>query len=107
IDFGSGQFAITADRLDGEAMRKFTQAYNDATAKSLSSDAADTAIIDAVLSNLPILLKNNPQFGIDPLTWKNTKGESTINYQVSLKDLPKDKSSLSSMKTEEAIRTLI
>ncbi|TNH41786.1 YdgA family protein [Photorhabdus luminescens] len=112
IDFGSGQFVITADRLDGEAVRKFTQAYNDATAKSLSSgdlssDAADTAIIDAVASNLPILLKNNPQFGIEPLTWKNAKGESTINYQVSLKNLPKDKSSLYSMKTEEAIRTLI
>ncbi|CAQ84248.1 MULTISPECIES: YdgA family protein [Photorhabdus] len=112
IDFGSGTFAITADRLDGAAVRKFTQAYNDATAKSLasgdlSSDAADTAIIDAIFSNLPILLKNNPQFGIEPLTWKNTKGESTINYKVSLKNLPKDKSSLSSMKTEEAIRTLI
>ncbi|OWO80606.1 hypothetical protein B5C26_17650 [Photorhabdus luminescens] len=107
IDFGSGQFVITADRLDGEAVRKFTQAYNDATAKSLSSDAADTAIIDAVASNLPVLLKNNPQFGIEPLTWKNAKGESTINYQVSLKNLPKDKSSLYSMKTEEAIRALI
>ncbi|PQQ39818.1 DUF945 domain-containing protein, partial [Photorhabdus luminescens] len=112
IDFGSGKFVITADRLDGEAVRQFTQAYNDAAAKSLSSgdlssDAADTAIIDAVLSNLPILLKNNPQFGIEPLTWKNAKGESTINYHVSLKNLPKDKSSLYSMKTEEAIRTLI
>ncbi len=112
LDFGSGKFVITADRLDGEAVRQFTQAYNDAAAKSLSSgdlssDAADTAIIDAVLSNLPILLKNNPQFGIEPLTWKNAKGESTINYHVSLKNLPKDKSSLYSMKTEEAIRTLI
>ncbi|MEK9498622.1 YdgA family protein [Photorhabdus sp. P32] len=112
IDFGSGKFEITADRLDGEAVRKFTQAYNDATAKSLSSgdlssDAANTAIIDAVASNLPTLLKNNPQFGIDPITWKNAKGESTINYQVSFKNLPKDKSNFYSMNTEELIRALI
>ncbi|WP_036768025.1 YdgA family protein [Photorhabdus australis] len=112
IDFGSGTFAITADRLDGESVRKFTQAYNDASVKSLTSDyrspdAVNAEIIDAVFSNLPILLKNNPQFGIEPLTWKNTKGESTINYKVNLKNLPKDKSSLSSMTTEEAIRTLI
>ncbi|AKH65203.1 MULTISPECIES: YdgA family protein [Photorhabdus] len=111
-DFGSGKFAITADRLDGESVRKFTQAYNDATAKSLtsddlSSDAANAAIIDAVFSNFPILLKNNPQFGIEPLTWKNAKGESSISYKVSLKNLPKDKSNLSAMKTEDAIRTLI
>lgn len=42
--------------------------------------------MDALLSNLPILLKGEPVITIAPLSWKNSKGETNFNLSLFLKD---------------------
>lgn len=36
--------------------------------------------------NLPLLLKGNPSLSIAPLSWKNSKGESTFTLDLALTD---------------------
>ncbi|CAM3872256.1 YdgA family protein [Xenorhabdus thuongxuanensis] len=108
IEFGSGKLALGMEKLDGQSVRKFTQAYNDAAEAALTTDKVsyDTTSL-AILSNLHLLLNNNPQFSISPFSWKNSKGESSVDFKLSLQNIPEDKSALQLMEPEEMVRTLI
>ena len=44
------------------------------------------ALTETLFNALPILLKGNPSVTISPLSWRNAKGESTLNLSVLLKD---------------------
>ncbi|MBC8953565.1 YdgA family protein [Xenorhabdus sp. PB62.4] len=105
IDFGSGKLALGMEKLDGQSVRKFTQAYHDSLVASdaLSYDANSYAI----LSNLHLLLNKNPQFSISPFSWKNSKGESAVDFKLSLQNIPEEKNALFLMGPEEMIRTLV
>ncbi|PHM47891.1 YdgA family protein [Xenorhabdus miraniensis] len=105
IDFGSGKLALGMEKLDGKSVRKFTQAYHDSlvTSDALSYDANSYAI----LSNLHLLLNKNPQFSISPFSWKNSKGESAVDFKLSLQNIPEEKNALFLMGPEEMIRTLV
>ncbi|WFQ80584.1 YdgA family protein [Xenorhabdus sp. SF857] len=108
IEFGSGKLALGMEKLDGQSVRKFTQAYNDAAEAALTTDKASyDATSLAVLSNLHLLLNNNPQFSISPFSWKNSKGESSVDFKLSLQNIPEDKSALQLMGPEEIVRTLV
>ncbi|PHM74207.1 YdgA family protein [Xenorhabdus kozodoii] len=108
LEFGSGKLALGMEKLDGQSVREFVQAYNEATEAALTTDEASYDIVSlAILSNLHLLLNNNPQFSISPLSWKNSKGESSVDFKLSLQNIPEDKSTLQFMKPEEMIRTLV
>ncbi|PHM60269.1 YdgA family protein [Xenorhabdus ishibashii] len=108
IEFGSGKLALGMEKLDGQSVRKFTQAYNAATKEALTTDEVSYNMTSlAILSNLHLLLNHNPQFSISPFSWKNSKGESSVDFKLSLQNIPEDKSTLQFMGPEEMVRTLI
>ncbi|MDC9603839.1 YdgA family protein [Xenorhabdus griffiniae] len=108
IEFGSGKLALGMEKLDGPSVRKFTQAYNDAAEAALTTDHVSyDATSLAILSNLHLLLNNNPQFSVSPFSWKNSKGESSVDFNLSLQNIPEDKSALQLMGPEEMIHTLV
>ncbi|MDR0218734.1 MAG: YdgA family protein [Enterobacteriaceae bacterium] len=110
LDLGSGKLALNANNLDGKSVQDFLQAYS-AAAESFIADKmtglpTDT-FSETIYSNLPILLKNNPQFSIAPLSWKNSKGESSVNFKISLQNIPEDLNTIKHLKTENKIRDLV
>ncbi|MDE1481555.1 YdgA family protein [Xenorhabdus bovienii] len=108
MDLGSGQLVIGMNNLDGQSVRKFSQAYNDATAKALTSEALSTdSVSNKVIENAHLLFNNSPQFSLEPMKWKNSKGESSVNFKLALKNIPENKDSLILMGPEEMLRTLL
>ncbi|WP_047606790.1 YdgA family protein [Rahnella aquatilis] len=91
-DFGSAKLTVKLDKLDGAAMKQFADNYNQQSrALLMQQGQIDPAVYqqqaaDLLLANLPLLLKGNPSISIAPLSWKNSKGESSFNLQLDLKD---------------------
>ncbi|MDX7992257.1 YdgA family protein [Xenorhabdus littoralis] len=107
INLGSGQLVLGMEKLDGQSVRKFTQAYNDATAKALATDESSDVASYAIMNNIHLLLNKNPQFSIAPLSWKNSKGKSSVDFKLSLQNIPEEKNSLAFMGPEKMIRNLV
>ncbi|REF28175.1 uncharacterized protein YdgA (DUF945 family) [Xenorhabdus cabanillasii] len=110
LDFGSGKLVFNADNLDGQAVHKFAQLSDAIMAKSFSTKELEQSSQDVatgIYSHLPILLKNNPHFSIAPFSWKNSKGESTIDFKIALQNIPEDLNKIAQMGTEEQLRTLL
>ncbi|CEE89951.1 conserved hypothetical protein; putative exported protein [Xenorhabdus nematophila str. Anatoliense] len=108
MELGSGQFVLGMEKLDGQSVRQFTQAYNDTIADALANDdlTADTTSY-AIFNNLHLLFNKNPQFSLSPFNWKNSKGESSVDFRVALQNIPQEKNALFLMGPEEMIRNLI
>ncbi|MCB5308378.1 YdgA family protein [Yersinia massiliensis] len=91
-DFGSGKLAFAFDRLDGQSLKQFTAAYNQQALKAvqagenLDAEAYQQEMTEMLIAKLPALLKGSPTFSIAPLSWKNSKGESTFTLNVDLTD---------------------
>ena len=92
-DFGSGQLTLKVDGIDGVAMHQFSQQYQAQTQALMAQpDLAQNPelyqqkAVDALFNTLPILLKGDPVVTLSPLSWKNTKGESSLNLSLALKD---------------------
>lgn len=91
-EFGSGKFIVNFDRLDGQALKQLADSYNQHIMQSLQqdknvdSDKWPTQLIELFMSKLPALLQANPTFSIAPLSWKNSKGESTFTLNMELND---------------------
>lgn len=91
-NMGSGNLSLKASRIDGAALHEFSQKYN-AQAQALLAEPGITEdperyqqrATDILLANLPILLKGEPQVSVAPLSWKNDKGESTLNLNLTFK----------------------
>ncbi|MBI6550540.1 YdgA family protein [Xenorhabdus lircayensis] len=108
MELGSGQLMLGMEKLDGQSVRKFTQAYNDAAAEALATDKLSSDMTShAIINNLHLLLNKNPQFSLAPFSWKNSKGESSIDFKLSLQNIPEQKETLIFMGPEEMIRTQI
>ncbi|EXU76048.1 YdgA family protein [Erwinia mallotivora] len=92
-DFGQGKLAIKLTKFDANGMKAFSENYN-RQAQALANDPALNAnpelyqqrLSQVLSANLPLLLKGNPQLDIAPLSWKNAKGESSLNLAVQFKD---------------------
>ncbi|PHM38820.1 YdgA family protein [Xenorhabdus innexi] len=110
MDFGSGQLAFNANDLDGKSVHEFLQTTDTILAKSLFGNKLAQLPEDTMAelySKLPLLLKGNPKFSITPFSWKNSQGESSIDFSIALQNIPEDLSSIIHMGTEEQIRTLL
>ncbi len=89
-DLGSMKFNFNFNQLDGEATQQFTKTYKALSAAYLESQSAmdplrfQYELGQSVRNALPSLLKGNPSFTIAPLSWKNAKGESTLNASLDL-----------------------
>ncbi|CFU88292.1 YdgA family protein [Yersinia pseudotuberculosis] len=93
-NFGSAQLTIAFDRFNGEGLKQFISAYNKRVqlAESVDQLASQQQMREVVMANLPALLKGNPAVSIAPLSWKNTKGESTFTLNIELTDPTQAKS---------------
>lgn len=92
-NFGQGKLVLKLAKFDANAMKAFSENYNRQT-QALMTDP--TLRNDPILyqqrasqvfsANLPLLLKGNPHVDIAPLSWKNARGESSLNLAVQFKD---------------------
>lgn len=92
-DMGSGRLSLKLDKLDGEAWHQFNQQYQAqmnamAAQPELLQDpqAYQQQMTTAFFGALPLLLKGGPTVTVAPLSWKNAKGESTLNIALQLND---------------------
>lgn len=92
-DMGSGKLSLKIDKLDGEAWHQFNQQYK----AQMNALAAQPELLQdpqvyqqqmtaAFFGSMPILLKGGPTITVAPLSWKNAKGESTLNIALQLND---------------------
>lgn len=80
-ELGSLGLLIKLKNLDGQGVKEFGEQYG--------KNSSQISTI-ALLNNLPLLLKGNPSISIEPLSWKNTKGESTLAMNVDLVASPNE-----------------
>lgn len=92
-DLGSGKLTLKVGQIDGETWHQFSQQYNAQTQALLNQlDVEQHAefyhkkITESFFSALPMLLKDDPVLTLAPLSWKNSKGETTLNLSLFLKD---------------------
>ena len=91
-DFGSGKLSVKIDKLDAKSLKEFVDRYNQQEmtmlqqAQTMDPVAYQQQTTDILLQNLPLLLKGNPSISIAPLSWKNSKGESTFTLNLDLTD---------------------
>jgi len=88
-DMGSGKLSLKIDKLDGEAWHQFNQQYQaqmNALAAQPDPQVYQQQMTAAFFGSVPILLKGGPTVTVAPLSWKNAKGESTLNIALQLND---------------------
>ena len=91
-DFGSGKLSVKIDKLDAKSLKKFVDRYTQQAKvrsqqmKNMDPVAFHQHSTDILLQNLPLLLQGNPSISIAPLSWKNSKGESTFTLNMDLTD---------------------
>ncbi|MCE9993477.1 YdgA family protein [Enterobacter asburiae] len=92
-DLGTGKLSLKIGNIDGAAWHQFSQKYSKES-QALLTDAAlqqnpvmyQQQAMAVLFNNLPILLKGEPVITVAPLSWKNSKGETTFNLSLFLKD---------------------
>lgn len=91
-NLGSGAVNITIAQLDGEGTKQFATAYQQNVNKllqqtrDLNPSIYQYEMTNTILQHLPQLLKGNPAITISPISWKNSKGESTFTLSLDLTD---------------------
>jgi uncharacterized protein YdgA (DUF945 family) len=91
-DFGSGKLTLKVNGLDAAALKTFSDNYNQQSQQLLAQsgeidpEVYKQQLTELLAANLIPLLKGNPSISISPLSWKNSKGESSFNLRVDLKD---------------------
>lgn len=91
-NFGAGKLNISLSNLDGKAIEAFSDNYHQQVAQIMQQTGAvdpqqqQAQITQAFLQQLPSALKGSPYLTIAPLSWKNTKGESTFTLTLNLND---------------------
>ncbi|PVZ86631.1 DUF945 domain-containing protein [Serratia sp. S1B] len=92
MDFGSAKLLLKIDNLNANALKEFSEQYNQQAmavlkdAQGMDPMVYQDEVSTILLKNLPILLKGNPSIAIAPLSWKNSKGESSFNLNVAFQD---------------------
>ncbi len=87
IAVGSGQMVVTLANLDGQAVKQFSDTYNQIVRQAMAG-ATDEGLkdeqVDSLLDTGTQLLAGNPSFAVEPLSWKTDKGESKLNFALEL-----------------------
>lgn len=85
---GQGQLNIVVSNVSLAALKQFSDNYKAQTNALLRNpehiDGDEYRQI--LLKNLPLLLKDNPELAIAPLSWKNDKGESQFKLSLNFND---------------------
>lgn len=91
--FGSGKLTMKLSQFDGQALKTFSDNYRSQmqalmNQPGIQQDPAryQEGVRQIMAANLPLLLKGDPVVTIAPLSWKNSKGESTFNLAAHFKD---------------------
>ena len=92
-DMGHGKLTVKIGQIDGQAWHQFSQQYN-AQSRALMAQPEvvqnpqlyQQKMTEAFFGALPLLLKGDPVITVAPLSWKNSKGETTFNLSLFLKD---------------------
>ena len=92
-DLGNGKLTLKIGQIDGKAWHQASEQY-DAQVRALMAqpDIAQNPVLyqqkatEAFLNVVPLLLKGEPVITVAPLSWKNAKGETTLNLSLFLKD---------------------
>ena len=92
-DLGTGKLSLKIGNIDGQAWQEFSQKYSKES-QALLTDAAlqqnpevyQQQAMAVLFNNLPVLLKGEPVITVAPLSWKNSKGETSFNLSLFLKD---------------------
>jgi Uncharacterized protein conserved in bacteria len=92
-DLGTGKLSLKIGNIDGAAWHQFSQKYSKESQALLTYAALQQnpvmyqqQAMAVLFNNLPILLKGEPVITVAPLSWKNSKGETTFNLSLFLKD---------------------
>jgi uncharacterized protein YdgA (DUF945 family) len=92
-DFGQAKLTLKLSQLDGDAFKAFQTSYNAQMEQLMNQPGIaqdplryQLGVRQVLANNLPLLLKGSPVVNIAPLSWKNSKGESTLNFAVNFKD---------------------
>ncbi|OZI14438.1 GTP-binding protein [Sodalis-like symbiont of Philaenus spumarius] len=91
-NFGAGKLNISLSNLDGKAIEAFSNNSHQQIAQIMQQTGTaylqqqQAQITQAFLQQLPTVLKGSPYLTIAPLSWKNTKGESTFTLTLNLND---------------------
>ncbi|KRC72916.1 hypothetical protein ASE30_08745 [Achromobacter sp. Root83] len=94
VVLGSGQATLKVARMDGQAVKQFSDTYNQIM-RQFMLGASDEGLKDeqfqVLLDNAGKVLAGNPSFSIDPLSWKTAKGESKLTFTLDLANPPNAK----------------
>lgn len=92
-DFGQAQMTLKLSQLNGDAFKTFQTNYNAQMQQLMNQPGIaqdplryQQGVREIFAQNLPTLLKGSPVVTIAPLSWKNSKGESTLNFSAHFKD---------------------
>ena len=92
-DFGSGKLSVKLSNLDAEALSAVSKTYAQESQKLLQDpkvmqdpELYRQKMVEALVASFPQLLKGNPNLSVSPLSWKNSKGEATLNLTLALKE---------------------
>lgn len=111
-NMGSGKLSLKVGQIDGKAWRQFSQQYN-AQANALlaqpevmqNPQAYQENFRQILLNNLPLLLDSGPVITLAPFSWKNAKGESSLNLSLFFKNKEELKQPVNSL-GEELLRNV-
>ena len=92
-DLGQSKLTLNLTDFEAAAIKAFTTSYNQQI-QALASDSQlqndpdlyQSRLNDILLSNLPLLMKGHPGISITPFSWKNSRGESSLNLAVRFND---------------------
>lgn len=91
--FGEAKLAMKFAQFDAQAVKTFSDQYNAQMQDLLNQPGVvddpiryQASVQTILRNNLPTLLKGSPTVSVAPLSWKNDKGESTFNLNVSFND---------------------
>ncbi len=92
-NFGQGKLAIKLSQFDANGMKAFSDSYNTQVQALMNEpgisdnpEVYQQRMSQIFSANLPLLLKGDPVVNIAPFSWKNDKGESSLNLSVHFKD---------------------
>ncbi|MEJ2897141.1 YdgA family protein [Bordetella avium] len=106
---GSQQLSLKFARIDGAKVKAFNEVYTrlaaETAAKGRPQDDFDRAQIEQLVNAGLPLLADNPTIAIDPLVWKNDKGESRLNLTLTLA-LPAEAQKYDASFVRQAIKNL-
>lgn len=114
-DMGNGKLTLKIGQIDGQSWHQFSQQYKSQTRALMSQPEVvqDPALYqqkmaEAFFGALPLLLKGEPVITVAPLSWKNSKGESTFNLSLFLKDSSQNKQPAQTLAEEvdRSVKTL-